>query len=64
MKGPSRAEDGWTELWGTSDGWKHSRCKHGGRKASITKCPRRGKEGADLIKRKNADKMEEKLDLA
>lgn len=31
---------------------------------SITMCPRRGKEGADLIKRKNADKMEEKLDLA
>lgn len=22
MKGPSRAEDGWTELWGTIDGWK------------------------------------------
>lgn len=23
MKRPSRAEDGWTELWGTSDGCKH-----------------------------------------
>lgn len=23
MKRPSRTEDGWTELWGTSDGCKH-----------------------------------------
>lgn len=30
---------------------------------SITMCPRRGKEEADLIKRKKAGKMEEKLDL-
>lgn len=32
VKGHSRAEGGWTELWGTSDGWKHGRCKHGGRR--------------------------------
>lgn len=43
VKGLSRAEDRWMELWGTSDGWKRGRCKHGGQRHEHNDVPPKGK---------------------